>query len=164
MARIVELCIRDASYVAANMRAADFEEISCLWQEFDARALGIFAVEHSVPGFAWAIRDNEGQPVAAYGMSYAAPFDPEHWQAWAFGTDRFRRVVPLMTRHLQSIRDLIEANCRRLQVLTHLDHDLSHRWLSKCGAKREGVLHGYGRNGEAFAVYAWLREEGNTDE
>ncbi|WP_289035998.1 hypothetical protein [uncultured Roseibium sp.] len=164
MAQIVDLCVRDASYIAANMRPADIAEIGCLWERFDPRVLGVCAATHSVPGFAWSIRDNKGQPIAAYGMSYAAPFDPEHWQAWAFGTDRFRRVAPLMTRHLQSIRDVIETNCRRLQVITHVEHDLSHEWLRKLGAKREGLLKAYGRNREDFEIYAWVRQERGADE
>ncbi len=154
---INELCVRDASFIAANMRAADFKEISCLWKEWDTRLLGVCAMRTAVPGMVWSIW-LDGQPIAAYGFSYAAPFDPDHWQAWAFGTDRFKRAVPLMTRHLLSIRDLVEARCRRCQVITHVDHDLSHRWLRSLGADREGLLRSYGRNGEDFEVYSWIRE------
>jgi RimJ/RimL family protein N-acetyltransferase len=154
-----ELCVRDACFIAANLRAADLQEIAPQWQAFDARTLGLCAVQYSIPGFAWSIRDGEGQPVAAYGFSQATPFDPEHWQAWAFGTDQFRRAVPLMTRHLLSVADVIRERCRRCQVITLVGHDLSHRWLRKLGARREGLLQSYGRNGEAFEVYAWTRSD-----
>jgi len=153
---IRDLCVRDASYIAANMRAADLAEISCLWKHWDTRALAICAVEHSLPGMAWSVW-LKGQPVAAYGFSYVSPFDPDHWQAWAFGTERLKRAVPAMTRHVNSLRDQIAAECRRLQVLTYKEHDISHRWLESLGAKREGVLRAYGRNGEDFVVYAWVR-------
>lgn len=153
--------MRDASFIAANMRDADYREIGCLWKAWDTRALGRCALETAVDGMAWSIWD-KGQPIAAYGLSHASPFDPEHWQAWAYGTDRFKRAVPLMTRHFDSIRDVIRASCRRLQVITHTEHDLSHRWLERLGAEREGVLRAYGRNGEDFAVYAWVNQE-NAD-
>lgn len=115
------------------------------------------AVKTAVPGMAWVIY-YDGQPAAAYGFSYASAFDPEHWQAWAFGTDRFKRCAPLITRHILSMRDLIERDCRRLQVITYTEHDIAHGWLEALGAEREGVLRSYGRNGENFFIYAWVKQ------
>lgn len=155
--------MRDASYIAANMRAEDFSEISCLWKAWDTRVLGTCAVKTAVPGMAWSVW-YEGEPAAAYGFSQAAAFDPDHWQAWAFGTERFRRCVPLINRHLKSIRSLIERDCRRLQVITHSEHDLSHRWIETLGGRQEGVLRSYGRGGEDFCVYAWVRPGGAGEE
>ncbi len=139
------------------MRPQDFSEIGCLWKQYDNRALGIVCVDNAVAGMAWSVWC-DGQPVAAYGFSHAAAFDPDHWQAWAFGTTKFKRCVPIITRHIESIKDIIEAECRRLQVITSLDHDVSHRWLEGLGAEFEGVLRSYGRNGEDFAVYSWVRK------
>lgn len=148
--------MRDASYIAANLRAQDFQEIACLWETWDTRALGICALETAVPGMAWAVW-YEGQPTAAYGFSRASAFDPDHWQAWAFGTDRFKRCVPLMTRHLNEIRPIVERECRRLQVIAKSDHDIAHGWIEGFGGQREGKLRAYGRGGEDFFVYAWVR-------
>lgn len=139
------------------MRAEDLREIACLWQNWDTRLLGICALETSVPGMVWSIW-HDGQPAAAYGFSRAAAFDPDHWQAWAFGTDRFRRCVPQMTRHLNAIRPIVERDCRRLQVITHDEHDIAHRWIESFGGKREGVLRSYGRSGEDFFLYSWVRD------
>jgi len=150
--------VRDASFIAANMRDQDFREIGCLWKEWDTRLLGRGALETAVPGMAWSVW-YEGEPAAAYGFSRAAAFDPDHWQAWAFGTERFRRCVPLITRHLKSLRPLIERDCRRLQVITHAEHDISHGWIKTLGGRKEGVLRSYGRGGEDFHVYAWVREK-----
>lgn len=138
------------------MRPQDFAEIGCLWERFDSRVLGIAAMRAAVDGMAWSVW-YDGQPAAAYGFSHAAAFDPEHWQAWAFGTHRFRRCVPMITRHLTSIRPIIERDCRRLQVITHTEHDIAHGWIEALGAKREGLLRSYGRNGEDFCVYGWVR-------
>ncbi|CTQ53132.1 hypothetical protein LP7551_01653 [Roseibium album] len=150
--------MRDVSFVAANMRTEDLREISCLWKDWDTRTLGICALETAVPGMVWSIW-YEGQPAAAYGFSRASAFDPDHWQAWAFGTDKFKRCVPLITRHLNSLRPVIEEDCRRLQVLTLSDHDIAHGWIEALGGKKEGVLRSYGRDHESFCVYAWVQDE-----
>ena len=154
---IKDLCVRDASFIAANMREADFREISCLWKLWDTRALGICAVETAVPEMIWSVW-YEGQPAAAYGFSRASAFDPDHWQAWAFGTKHFKRCVPVMTRHLTSMRPAIRQACRRLQVLSYKDHDIAHRWIVSLGGRKEGHLQSYGRGGEDFFLYAWVRE------
>lgn len=148
--------MRDASFIAANMRRPDLREISCLWETWDTRALGLCALETAVPGMVWSVW-YEGQPAAAFGFSRASAFDPEHWQAWAFGTDRFTRCVPLITRHILSLRVSIEQNCRRLQVISYAGHAGAHRWIEALGARREGRLGSYGRGGEDFYVYAWVR-------
>ncbi|WP_298986396.1 hypothetical protein [uncultured Roseibium sp.] len=148
--------MRDASFIAANMRPEDYREIACLWQNWDTRALGICAMETAVPGWVWSVW-YQGQPAAAFGFSRASAFDPDFWQAWAFGTDRFRRCVPLMTRHILNLRPEIEKHCRRLQVISYKNHDLAHGWIEALGAEREGLLRSYGRGGEDFYMYAWTR-------
>jgi hypothetical protein len=154
--QIRALCVRDASYIAANMRRQDYREIACLWETWDSRMLGLCALETAVPGMVWSIHTG-GQPAAAFGFSRASAFDPEHWQAWAFGTDRFRRCVPAITRHFRVLRPQIERDCRRLQVMTLKDHDIAHGWIEALGGQREGLLRCYGRGGEDFYVYAWVR-------
>ena len=159
---IKDLCVRDASFIAANMRQADFEEIACLWKSWDTRALGVCAVETAVRGKVWSVW-YDGQPAAAFGFSHASAFDPDHWQAWAFGTDRFRRCVPLITRHFNELRPTLERECRRLQVLTHKEHDIAHTWIEALGGRKEGLLRSYGRGGEDFLLYAWVGQSRGLD-
>jgi len=115
-------------------------------------------METAVPGMVWSVW-YDGQPATAFGFSRASVFDPEHWQAWAFGTDRFKRCVPLMTRHILTLRPQIERHCRRLQVISLTWHDIAHRWIEALGAKREGRLRAYGRGGEDFLIYAWTKAD-----
>lgn len=154
---IRKLTIRDASFIAANMRDEDHLEIACLWKRWDTRALGICALETAVSDMVWSAW-HDGQPAAAYGFSHASAFDPDHWQAWAFGTDRFKRCVPQITRHLNRIRPIVERDCRRLQVISYRAHDLAHDWIESFGGRREGLLRSYGRGGEDFVVFSWIRE------
>lgn len=151
--------MRDASFVASRLRPEDRREIASLWQNWDTRALGICAMETAVPGMVWSAY-LDGQPAAAFGFSRASAFDPDHWQAFAFGTKGFRRCVPEMTRHLQGLREEIENRCRRLQAMSIVGHTEAHRWLESLGARLEGRLRSYGRGGEDFLVYAWVRDDG----
>ncbi|MDN3720144.1 hypothetical protein QW131_15405 [Roseibium salinum] len=152
--------MRDASFIAANMRPEDHREIACLWKDWDTRALGVCAMETAVPGMVWSVW-YDGQPAAAYGFSRASAFDPDHWQAWAFGTERFRRCVPLITRHVTSLRPLIEQECRRLQAITLQDHDIAHGWIEALGGKNaRGSCAPTAGAERIFFVYAWVRRAG----
>jgi hypothetical protein len=42
-------------------------------------------------------------------------------------------------------------------VITLENHDIAHGWIEAMGASREGRLRAYGRGGEDFYVYAWVR-------
>ncbi|WP_299812420.1 hypothetical protein [uncultured Roseibium sp.] len=140
------------------MRDHDRAEICCQFEHWDSRVFAIAALQSEVPGMSWAVW-LDGQPAAAYGFSYVTPFDRGRWQAWAFGTKDFKRCLPIMTRHLNEIRPIVEKDCRRLQAIAHVDHDVAHGWIEGFGAKREGEVRGYGRNGEDFVIYGWVRED-----
>ena len=139
------------------MRVEDKAEIACQWAEWNPTHFAVLVMRAVFSDLSWtAIRD--GQPVAAFGFSPASYMDPDIWQAWAFGTKEFKRAVPEMTRFLLSRKPEIEASTvRRIQAFTLTDHDVSHRWLKGLGAKHEGTMRQYGRNGEDFDVYAWVR-------
>lgn len=120
-------------------------------------------LSHAAIGMLHSSGDNafvariDGDPVAAVGVSRLAP-----WlgSAWAFGTDRTRRIIPALTRWgvAEWKHRLIADGFRRVEVRTIVDHDLSHRWLESLGFVREGLCRGYGRNGEDFAQYAYVRD------
>lgn len=38
-------------------------------------------------------------------------------------------------------------------------HVSAHRWLVRMGAKEQGVLECYGRNGEDFLLFNWTRKQ-----
>ena len=154
--QIADLTPLYATYVAACMRDHDREEIAPLWDAWDTRIVGLCSVECSVPGFAWAVLE-AGQPIACYGLSYASAMDTGLWQAWAYGTPRFRRAVPLISRHMLSIRHEIARHCHRLQVISRSGHDIAHDWVQGLGARHEGTLRGYGRDGSDYELYAWTR-------
>ena len=49
------------------------------------------------------------------------------------------------------------AECMSLASLAD-----NHRWLEMLGARREATLRGFGKNGEDFHLYAWLKEDADV--
>jgi len=146
--------LRDVSFIAANMRDEDWREIHASGPMDDRAEAGIMC--HIASEFSWTawIKDD---PVCAFGFARSGL--PWVWSAWAFGTDRMKRAVPAVTRFGRETasRLLLEAGARRCEIRSIADHDLAHRWLQGLGAHLECELPGYGRNGETFVLYSWLK-------
>jgi hypothetical protein len=147
--------VRDATWVAAHMRDQDWAEISATGLVQTRTQAGAWLVAHS-PEHAYTAF-LRGQAVAVFGVTKL--IDPHYWSGWAYGTDRMVRAVPAITRFcLDTIKpDLLARGCRRVEVKSAVQHDLSHRWLTKMGAQPEGVALDVGRNGEAFVTYSWAK-------
>ena len=145
--------MRDITYIGANLREQDRLELkaSCALDSYSLMAALAFSAS---PGWAWTYWEN--QPVAAFGVSPGYYATPHIWTGWAFGTDRFRRAVPEMTRFMLGKQEQIrQAGCRRLEVRSLAGHDIADKWLSSMGAKQEGVLRKWGAGGEDFNLWAW---------
>lgn len=145
--------LRDVSFVAANMRAADRREIEASVGPFQPEALAMRALRW--PGMTYVATIGD-QPAIACGV-VIGPDQPHLGYAWAFGTDRMRRAVPDLSRFMAGEwrEALIARGVHRVEVRTIADHDLSHRWLNSLGARFEAELINHGRNREPFHLYAW---------
>lgn len=147
-------CIRDACFVAANMREQDRREIAAL---IDIEPVHLAVLSLQASGGRAYVAYLNGQPVAAMGLT---PDVPGVLRGWAWGTDRIYRAVPAITRFCrESWGSLQDEGIRRVEVRTIIDHDISHKWLRKIGARFEGQAHQYGRDGETFMTYALTRDE-----
>lgn len=148
-------CVRDVTWIASNMREDDRREIGCMLPEGTALSHAAVAMLYGSGEHAF-VAYLKGEPVAAVGVSRLSP-----WlgSAWAFGTDRTRRVIPALTRWVVTEWKprMIADGFTRVEVRTIIDHDLSHRWLESLGFEREGLCRGYGRNSEDFVQYAYVR-------
>lgn len=144
--------LRDACFIAANMRQADRREIEAVFQ-FDQPAQIAAALLH-VSGDLAFTASIKGQPVACFGVALTFP---HCGTAWAYGTDRLPRVAPAITRYCLTTLgpELRHRGVHRVEIRSIVDHDISHRWLESMGAVREGVAQCYGRNREPFVQYAF---------
>jgi hypothetical protein len=152
---IVPGTLRDIAFVTANLRPQDRREISASADLASTVEAAVIAYETS-QDWCWTAQI-AGQPVAAFGIATTSPLTPHIRAAWAFGTKRFRRAVPAISRFAGTRwPDLLAGNnVRRLEVRSLASHDIAHRWLTNLGARLEGDLSGYGTGGETFQLWAW---------
>lgn len=149
--------LRDITYVAANLREADRREILASADLECASQAGWLSWLASGPHWCWTAQI-DGQPVGAFGIGMNNPLLPHMRSAWAFGTDRFKRVVPAITRFARDEWPMMleSVGVWRVEIRSLGTHDIAQRWLEAIGARHEATLHGYGTGGEDFELWALL--------
>ncbi len=154
--------LRDICFVAANLRDQDRREVFATAQLESGTQAGAISFLTS-QGFCWTAWIDD-QPVAAFGVSYGNPqYQPHIRYGWAYGTDRFKRATPAITRFCIKNwpRRLIAEGVTRVEIRSIADHDLAHKWLASIRARKEAVMPNFGVNGETFELWAWLKEDWN---
>ena len=159
MIEIIPGTLRDICYIAANLREDDRREIMATAQMASPTVAAVLSYEGSF-GTSW-VALYDGVPSAAFGFTSPRPLQPHIAGIWAFGTKRFKRCVPAMTRLCLNEWPIMARTLeiRRMEVRSLASHDIAHRWLSAIGARREGLMRGYGINGEDFELWAFLIED-----
>lgn len=147
-------------YVAANMRAADKEEILPL--RFDPSPESLARAVMSDTSYCW-LAAHEGAPAAVFGMFEVRP---KAWTAFAFGTADFPKVVLEMTKYLSRkvkphlFRDL---GAVRVEAYSHPAHDQAHAWLRLLGANGRPETE-YGPSGETYLHFVMRRSDWQLSE
>jgi hypothetical protein len=147
---IIEATLRDLTFIAANMRRRDREEIMCQLPEGTSTAeVAAYAMQANPH-----VATLDGQPVAAFG---AVGRTVSVLEAWAWGTDRMPRAVPAITRYVARVLmpQWLDAGVRRLEARSIATHTAAHRWMTSTGAALECAMPDYGRDGEGFYLFAW---------
>lgn len=112
--------------------------------------------------FAFCATDLHHLPIAAWGML--------RWRqgvgaGFAFGTDRWGEALLPMVKQIRLfvLPFLLHNGFHRVEAraLTHRQ-DVA-RFMSLIGACAEGVMRGYGVNGEDFTSYRWLANEHRSE-
>lgn len=154
--------VRDLCFIAANLRDEDRKEIEASARLDSVTQAAMLSWALSGPDWCWTAW-LDGQPHAAFGISSMGPFQPHMRSAWAWGTRRFKRCVPAITRFATDNWPsmLIGIGVTRVEIRSLDGHDIAKRWLSGLRARHEGVLRSYGVNGETFHLWAFLAEDFN---
>ncbi len=147
-------CLRDASYVIANMRSLDAREVLCQVPEDTPRhelAYGLIMGSDAYVAYV------DGRPAMVYGTS---PINMVCGSLWALGTDRCKRAIPAITRHVlyELAPALHEAGFSSLEARSIVEHREAHRWMTSTGAVVHGPDFVYGRGGEMFRLFRWTPE------
>ncbi len=152
--------LRDLCFIAANIRDQDRREIEATALVSSMTEAAFLSWHTSGPEWSWTVWLGD-QPHGAFGVSYISPMQPHLRSAWAWGTNRFKRCVPAITRFCLAEwpARLIGEGVTRVEIRSLKDHDIAHRWLKGMGARHEGLMTGYGTQGEDFELWALLKED-----
>lgn len=156
---ITGLSLGDITYIGANLRDGDREEIlsQCpAGTTGGAAAAGMFQSLH--PDWSWcALLD--GQPTAAFGFQ---PFNTATWIAWAYGTHRMPRTIPAISRHCMRVTPLLlDLGVRRVEVRALQGHTAAKAWLMRLGCTFQCDLPDFGRDGQTFELWSWTLSRGH---
>lgn len=150
---MLPISLTAVEYLTINMRLSDQREVYGMRGHENPYLLArevVLATSYGKAGIA----AHRGVPCGIIGVS---PLWPGVWSAWSFGTDDWRKGAVEMTRYaLNVLRPFIlERRAHRLQCESRVDHVDAHRWLSSMGAKPDGLLEGYGRDGSDYIMWSW---------
>ena len=148
---------RDISIVGMNMRPADRAEFEASAEYPSLSQAAVFC--HHVSDRYSAVVLLRGEPVAAFGAA-GSPLQPHLRSAWAFGTSKFRRVVPWITREVERWKPILVADgVHRVEARSLVGHDIAGIWLEGLGCAKEATLRCAGRHGEDFNLWAWVARD-----
>lgn len=141
--------LHELVHIARNLRARDREELfATRWDDDPLLLADQYA---RVEGLRYLFSLDE-EPVAVMG---AIEQWPGTWSVYAFGTDKWDRVVFSLTKTAKRVM-IPEMQCRgmRRAHAASLDvHVQAHRWMERLGGKKESTMPGFGRNGETFFMF-----------
>jgi hypothetical protein len=147
----------DLSKVANGMRARDVAEFSAVNKVDNAFELATLMKEryaHRQDTF--CVYDGE-TPV---GIGAMIEGRPNVITLMFFATDELPNVVLGLTKFIK--RELFpnyrKNGAHRIECVSIDGYEETHRWIETLGLKREAVLRGYGKNGEAFHQFAWVAD------
>jgi len=145
--------LRDLSYVASNLRPHDRHEIDCQSAWWSPALIAHGAMR----GFAYVVWLDHN-PEAAFG---AAEERPGLWHIWAWGTERIDRCVPAIKRFsLNTLMiDVLNAGALRAEARALDANKKAHTLIRHLHGREAAVLRNYGKNGEKFLLFEWVRSK-----
>jgi len=144
-------CLRDASFVMANLRPIDQLEAFCqLPDGVTSAQLAHYTVASSKAFVAYL----DSQPVMVFGSS---TINVCTVSLWALGTRKSWRVIPAVTRFMRDfhIPALIDSGVTLGEARSLLTHTQAHKWMRDFGAEVSGEPFVYGKGGELFQLFRW---------
>jgi hypothetical protein len=159
---MVEATADHVFYLCRRMRPDEIEQLRAFYAvdkvdgSFDADAVAVMLLGKRGPRY--TIYQPDGFPAVSFGL------DLVHdgvWQPWMVGTlEGWESSWRSITRGCRWVRDALfsEPANRRLQMSALVSRAGACHWYEKgLGMSFEGVMRGYGRNGEDIALYSVLR-------
>lgn len=143
--------------VAQRMRERDCAEFLAVSPFPDRAALAFNLSSRYGPREDTYVVMHSGQAEAVGAMVQHRP----HVATLAFfTTDKFPEFAHDLTRFI--VRRLFpqyrERGVHRIECVSIDGYAEVHRWIETLGLQREAIMPGYGRGGETFVQFAWVKE------
>jgi hypothetical protein len=158
MIEIAQADVGIIRHVLQHMREEDAAEMTAAGTDME-RLPGLIMRHKLFAYCAWSL---DRGPISVWGavlkrQGVAAGF--------AFGTDDWGRAVLPMMRQIRGfvLPMLVDLGIHRVDAVALRHRDDVRRFMSLIGARAEGVLSGYGIEGEDFISYRWLADEYSCD-
>jgi hypothetical protein len=155
---LTDITYNDLEFICMNMRERDKAEIYALRPHDNPLQLAMEAhaqIRNLGRGqVAWW----KGKPAAA--LAFTEDW-PGVWSIWMFGTDDFKNVAIELVRWARKEANEILKVCKghRIHCDSKSDYEEAHKLIEAAGGKREFTMRRYGKDGEDFTRFIWLREE-----
>ncbi len=151
---IHDLNIRDFTYVLANLRAEDREELKALVPVgFPIDKYSMLFAQAAFQGKAYSVHIKD-EPVAVFGVGVSSAYSTAI--GWAFGSTNFKRATPSISQFMWNklSHELRDAGILRLEARALTKHMFARQWLKNMGFHEDCELKCYGTSGESFHLYS----------
>jgi len=150
--------IGDIYDVAQRMRERDYKEIVCTTHAQDRIELSDhIARTWSQSPWTYVFGTKEEGRIACLTLT---SMRPGVWNVGLFATDKLEIIGKPLTKHvIKAIIPMIfEIGAHRVEAQSIVGYEEVHEWLRFLALKPESMLYGYGKNGENFINFAWVRK------
>ena len=153
---------RDLCYTASIAREIDKIEIIASGPR-NMTECGYLTWEGIVQygGVGWTVWV-DGNPEFSFGFTPQSFLQPHLLSAWAWGSEKAIYCFPEINRWGKA--ELVEVHldgmgCTRIEARAIWNNTASHKWLEWMGFRKDCDLPWWGKDGEQFVQYRWLRSE-----
>ena len=147
---------QNVRHVAERMRTSDYREFSAL-AHADSRAALTDVLVAAYAGHPSGICAYAGdEPVAVGAMVEGRP---NVITLMFFAADDFPKIALPLTRFItKNLFEKYRANgVHRIECVSIEGYEEAHRWIRLLGLRHEAVFPGYGKGGEAFFQFSWVK-------
>jgi hypothetical protein len=153
-ALIEPACVRDASYVTANLSPDDEREARCQLPD----GMKTYELAYSLlMGSDAYVAKVRGDPVAVFGVY---PMTVCALSVWMMGTKDAWRAVPEITRFMEGelLPRKVAEGYLTMEARTIEDHHIAHQWMRDTGAECVSTPFEYGKHREKFLLFRWTTD------
>jgi hypothetical protein len=157
--RIEPATREDVNFVASRMREADVREFSAVNYADNRWGLSVLLTDrYGDRGDLIVALTDEDVPAAVGGLIEVRP---NVFSLLFFATDEFRAVARGLTRWIKAeLFPRVMEGGYRIECWSIAEHAQAHRWIEALGLVRRYEDAGFGKNGETFVLFSWVKDAG----